>query len=737
MDDTTIPSEQETLKYMEQRFELIIAKLIESDPNADTALVREAYEFALAAHSGQKRKSGEPYAIHPVEVALIVAEINLDADSIVAAMLHDTIEDTGYGYADIKTRFNTAVADLVDGVTKLTRTSFSSKEEQQMENLRKMFLAMAKDIRVILIKICDRLHNMRTSEYWSERTRREKSRETMEIYAPLAHRLGMQKIKWELEDLALKNLDPVAYGDIMQSLKEKENQHTDFLSHIQATIKARLEEVGISASIEGRIKHIYSIYRKMYTQHKALFEIYDLYAVRVIVNDLTDCYNVLGFIHDLYKPIPGRFKDYISTPKPNMYQSLHTTVIGREGVPFEVQIRDWEMHGTAEMGIAAHWRYKDGIKGDTRMTEKLAWVRGLLESQLDTEAEDFISTIKVDMFADEVFVFTPRGKVINLPTGAGIIDFAYAIHSAVGNRMMGAKVNGRMVNLEYQLQNGDIVEIITGNTHGPSRDWLKMVKTSEARSKIKQWFKKERRDENVMQGKQDFERELKRAGIALSTVMQEEILPVVLKKMSFAALEDMYAAIGFSGLSPLRAINRFRDELIRVNKAGAMTAAAQLEKLTTQAKKPTKALSGVIVEGIDNCPVKISRCCMPVPGDEIVGFVTRGYGVSIHRADCTNTGQMQTNADPSRWIHVYWAQDTGTKFKTDLQLIAHDRSALLMDVMTALNSTHFPILTLNAKSLGDGYAQISLTAEVSGQDQIEFLRNKLQNVRGVMNVTRQ
>ena len=717
-------------EYLERRYAAVVGRLLRSDPASDTGRLRAAFDFARLAHGGQVRKSGEPYVIHPVEAAHIVAEMNLDADSVAAALLHDTIEDTGYNYNDIKSRFGTAVADLVEGVTKLTRVEFSTKEEQQTENLRKMFLAMARDIRVILIKIADRLHNMRTSEYWKEQKRREKSLETMELYAPLAHRLGIQKIKWELEDLALKNLDPVACREITEELAEKESHHADFLSQIKEVLTGRLDDAGIGASIEGRVKHIYSIYRKMFAQNKEMMEIYDLYAVRVIVSTVADCYNVLGFVHDLYKPLPGRFKDYISTPKPNMYKSLHTTVIGRDGVPFEVQIRTWEMHRTAEYGIAAHWQYKEGVEGDRDLNEKLTWVRQLLETQQDTDPEEFIKAVKVDMFADEVFVFTPKGAVINLPAGANAIDFAYAIHSAVGNRMKGARVNGKMTDYDYHLQNGDVVEILTGSTNGPGRDWLKMVKTSEARNKIKQWFKKERYEENVALGKADFERELKRAGISMQTILQDEVLPPALKRMGFAGLEDMYAAVGYGGMTVTRAINRFRDELVRINQQKREKPAAE------RLKKPRTSVSGIIVEGLDNCLIKFSRCCTPVPGDQIVGFITRGYGVSIHRGDCVNALQMRRAEEQGRWVAVQWADDIKDTYQTDLTVTANDRQALLIDIMAALSGARLPVRSLAAKSAENGVAIIKLTAEVTGSEQLASLRNDLARVSGVTSVTR-
>ncbi|MDR1691746.1 MAG: bifunctional (p)ppGpp synthetase/guanosine-3',5'-bis(diphosphate) 3'-pyrophosphohydrolase [Oscillospiraceae bacterium] len=718
-------------EYLEGRFRCVAERLARSDAAFDRERLRSVFLYACEAHEGQSRKSGEPYIIHPVETALIVAEMNLDPDSVAAAMLHDSIEDTKVTHQDIKSRFGQAVADLVDGVTKLTRVEYTSKEDQQMENLRKMFLAMARDIRVIMIKIGDRLHNMRTSEYWEEQKRREKSLETMNLYAPLAHRLGIQTVKWELEDLAFKNLDPVAFKEISDYLTEQEAHNEAFLNHIKSILTARLEEAGIQSAIEGRVKHIYSIYRKKYSQNKSLEEIYDLHAVRVIVETIADCYNVLGFVHDLFKPIPGRFKDYISTPKPNMYQSLHTTVIGREGVPFEAQIRTWDMHRTAEYGIAAHWQYKEGVSSDNReLNRKLAWVRSLLESQQDTDPEEFIKAIKVDMFADDVFVFTPRGDVINLPLGAGVIDFAYAIHSAVGNRMQGAKVNGKMVSLDYTLQNGDIIEVLTaGGSHGPSRDWLKMVKTNEARNKIKQWFKKERHEENVAEGKADFEKELKRTGISMQTI--NEVLQPALKRMSFSVIEDMYSAIGYGGLTVTRAINRFRDELVRLNKQRPVK--VQIEK----SRKPKKAVSGVIVEGLDNFLIKFSRCCLPVPGDDIVGFITRGYGVSIHRSDCVSALRMRQSEEKGRWVPVQWAEEIKQSYQTDLTVTAHDRASLLVDVMAALSAAKLPINTLHARTTGDNMSIIRLTAEVSGSEQIAALRNDLARVSGVTSVKRE
>ena len=717
---------------MDRRLETLIKKMNAQDE--DARRLRDAFEFACAAHSGQVRKDGSPYVTHPLAVAEIIEEMGLDIDSAIAAMLHDTIEDTNTSYDEIKKRFGTAVADLVDGVTKLTRVQYTYKEDEQMENLRKMFLAMAKDIRVILIKIADRLHNMRTIEYQNEKKRREKALETMEIYAPLAHRLGMQRIKGELEDLALRCLDPIGYKEITEELARLQKNNGDFLEHIKERVRKGLDENNIDAVIDGRIKHVYSIYRKMYNQAKSIYEIYDLYAVRVIVDDLVDCYNVLGIVHDMYKPIPGRFKDYISTPKPNMYQSLHTTVIGREGQPFEIQIRTHEMHRVAEYGIAAHWKYKQGTMGDTSLDSKLEWVRRLLEAQEDTDADEFIRTLKIDMFADEVFVFTPKGDVLNFPAGATPIDFAYAIHSEVGNRMIGAKVNGRIAGFDYVMQNGDIIEILTAKqAHGPSRDWLDLAKTSEARNKIRQWFKKEKREENIAQGAAMFESALKKLGVQLADVLQEDVLSQYLKRMSFGSIEELYAAIGYGGITSMRAANRARDELLRLNRLKTDKPA---EQQSVKARKPKRSESGVIVEGVDNCLVKFSRCCTPVPGDEIIGFVTKGYGVSIHRTDCTNVQSLERSNDQRRWINVYWADQVDERYETDIVLTAKDRAQLVVDIMTALTAMKIPVTSINARRYKNGNDAINISIEVKDLNQLKAVTRKLHLIQGIEQVTR-
>ena len=724
-------------------------KIRQYNHNLDTKRLYAAFQYADSAHSGQLRKDGSPYITHPLAVAEIVSELELDTDSIIAALLHDCIEDTGATHEDIAKLFGAPVADLVEGVTKLTRVQYTSKEEEQMENLRKMLMAMAKDIRVILIKICDRLHNMRTMEYQTPRKQREKALETMEIYAPIAHRLGMQKIKWELEDLSLQYLDPVGYQEIADELIRRSSAHEEFMASIQQKIQDRLAEEGIQATVYGRVKHIYSIYRKMFAQNKTLDEIFDLYAFRVIVDDTTECYNVLGCIHDLFKPVLGRFKDYIGTPKPNGYQSLHTTVIGREGIPFEVQIRTWDMHHTAEYGIAAHWKYKQGLANDKLGTEEaFEWVRKLLESQQDTEAEEYVRTLKVDLFADEVFVFTPRGDVVNLPAGATPIDFAYNIHSAVGNAMTGCKVNGRIVTFDYQLQSGDIVEVITSKSaHGPSRDWMKICKSNEARNKIKQWFKKERREENIVTGRAMFESELKRAGIQLAAITGEEVLPHLLKKVGSGTLDDLYAAIGYGGMTAQKAVNRIKDELLRLTRDKNEKAAA--ERLAAQAASPQlsapaklipgakRSESGIIVEGLDNCLVKFAKCCTPVPGDPVVGFITRGFGVSVHRQDCPNAHPDKRKPDEAgRWVKVSWGESEQTTYQTSLEISAKDRDALALDVTMALTAAKVRVSSFSARSLPDGYALVSIVLEVRDKNELTGLINKLGQISGVYQVKR-
>ena len=714
------------------------------NPSADFAQIRAAFEFAQEAHKDQKRKSGEPYIIHPLAVAQIVAEeLRLDSESIMAALLHDVIEDTGATHEDVARIFSPTIADLVEGVSKLTRIQYATKEDEQMENLRKMLIAMSKDIRVILIKIADRLHNMRTMEYQTPMKQKQKSLETMEIYAPISHRLGMQRIKWELEDLSLKYLDPVGYDEIVSKLEVKHQEYEDFMHRTQIQIDDRLNELGIQHIVYGRMKHPYSIYRKMFNQNKSLDEIFDLFAFRVIVENVGDCYNVLGVIHDLYKPILGRFKDYIGTPKPNGYQSLHTTVMGTDAIPFEVQIRTKEMHEVAEYGVAAHWKYKQGGQG-AGTEGKYEWVRRLLENQEGADAEDYIHSLKIDMFADEVFVFTPGGDVQNLPSGATPIDFAYAIHSAVGNHMIGAKVNNRIVTLDHVLKNGDVVEILTSKSaKGPSRDWMKIARSSEARSKIRQWFKKEKKEENIANGRAAFEAELKHCGLTIRMVTESDILPTLLKRVSYPTLDDMYAAIGYGGFTAQKAVSRMQGELNRVQKLQQAEKVieeppAKHEPAKTPAPKRVKSEQGIIVEGLDNCLVKFSKCCTPVPGDEIIGFITRGYGVSVHRADCPNASPERRSApgQEGRWIKVTWGSDTLDSYPTTLEVVCKDRQNLLLDVSAALSTTNTFVLGVNSRSTEDNFAMIRLEIKVRDDAHLKSVMNKLNQISGVLKVNR-
>ena len=737
---------------IDQQYQKLEDTIRSYNPGADFARIRASYEFARAHHGEQRRKSGEPYITHPLAVAQIVAEeLHLDSESIEAALLHDVIEDTDATYEDVAKLTSPTVADLVEGVSKLTRIQYATKEDEQMENLRKMLIAMSKDIRVILIKISDRLHNMRTMEYQSPTKQKQKSLETMEIYAPIAHRLGMQRMKWELEDLSLKYLDPIGYDEIVSKLDAKRPEYEDFMRRTQDQIDQRLKELDISHVVYGRMKHPYSIYRKMFSQNKSIDEIFDLFAFRVVVDTIGDCYNVLGVIHDLYKPILGRFKDYIGTPKPNGYQSLHTTVMGTDGIPFEVQIRTREMHEIAEYGVAAHWKYKQNGQG-AGTEGKYEWVRRLLENQEGADAEEFIHSLKVDMFADEVFVFTPNGDVQNLPAGATPIDFAYAIHSAVGNRMIGAKVNNRIVTLDHVLKNGDIVEILTSkNAKGPSRDWMKIAKSTEARSKIRQWFKKERKDENIVNGRSAFDAELRHCGISMKDVLDPEFLPVLLKKVAYPTLEDLYAAIGYGGFTAQKAVSRIQGELQRRQQQRQqeqlLLEAATEEKKEEPAKAPdaakqqkqpkaVKSEQGIIVEGLDNCLVKFSKCCTPVPGDDIVGFITRGYGVSVHRADCPNASAEKRAEQPDRWIRVSWGTDTNDSYPTTIEAVCKDRLNLLLDISAALSSTKTFVLGLNTRSTEDGFAIIRVEVRIKDGTQLNNLMNKLHQISGVLKVTR-
>ena len=704
-------------------------------PGADMALIDRAVDYANRKHKVQKRKDGSPYIIHPLAVAQIVAEMGLDCDAILGALLHDCIEDTDASHEDIEKIFGPTVAELVEGVTKLTRANFSSSEQAQMENLRKMFMAMSKDIRVVLIKIADRLHNMRTMQYQTPEKQIQKCRETMDVYAPLAHRLGMQKIKWELEDTALRYLAPMEYNEIMSYLQAHKEKDEAFMRTIQDKITQRLTSVGIHNTTYGRIKHVYSIYRKMLAQGKTIDELYDIYAFRVIVDTIPDCYNVLGHVHDLFSLVPGRFKDYISTPKPNMYQSLHTTVIGSQGIPFEVQIRTWQMHETAEYGIAAHWKYKQGTGTGTE--KDFEWVRRLLESQQDSDAEEFVQSMKIDMFDDEVFVYTPKGRIVSLPAGSTPIDFAYAIHSGVGNSMIGAKVNNRIANIDTTLKNGDIVEVLTSKSaKGPSRDWLTICKSNQARTKIKQWFKKEKREENIVHGKASFESEMKRVGLPLTAATDPELEGQLLKKLSFDTWDDMFAAIGYGGLTAAKAVGRIRDD---INKALKQQTAEKLPQSPLRFRPDSEAViqnrhavNGVIVEDIDSCMIKFAKCCTPVPGDDIVGFITKGFGVSIHRADCPNAQNREDPRQAARWVRVRWATQEEQPFETTLELDCITRDGLILDVAMVLSTARVRVKEMSGKDLPGGRSAITIRFEVKDVAELESVRTKLLNIRDVV-----
>ena len=700
----------------------------------DVEQIDKAFNTANRAHEGQLRCSGQPYVIHPILVAKIVAELGMDKESVIAALLHDVVEDTDLTLEDVTEKFGKSVASLVDGVTKLGKVPLSTREEVQAENVRKMLLAMSEDIRVIIIKLADRLHNMRTLEFMPPQKQRDKALETLEIYAPIAHRLGIRAVKEELEDLAIKHLDPVGYSEIEKSLEVRGKSRRDYLDEIKGRIEERVCKSVKDAHIDGRVKSIHGIYRKMYMQNKNFDEIYDVYAIRIIVDTVIDCYNCLGIIHDMFRPIPGRFKDYISTPKANMYQSLHTTVIGKEGIPFEVQIRTWEMHYTAEYGIAAHWKYKLGISGTQKFEERLSWIRQLLESQKDTEdVEEIVRTIKSDLVPEEVFVFTPKGDVISLPTGATVIDFAYAIHSAVGNRMIGAKVDGRIVPIDYKVKTGEIVEVLTSSQQGkgPSRDWLKIVKTSEAKNKIRSWFKKEKREENIVEGKAELEREFKRNFIRLYDQELQAFLTKLAERQHCATLDDFYAAIGYGGISVIRMMPHIKEEYNKILK----TKEESQIKIVPEKKK--KGSDGVIVEGIDNCLVKFSKCCNPLPGDEIIGFITRGHGVSIHNRNCTNVPRdIAAAAEPDRWIPAYWSNTVKEEFKATLLATCIDRVGLIADVSGQLANMHVMIHSLTTRELKDGRCTLLMTITVNGVEHLNSVIGRISKINGMLSVER-
>ncbi len=733
--------------------EVLFQKLIEAikayHPSTDLSMIEKAYHLADEAHKGQLRKSGEPYIIHPICVAIILAELELDKETITAGILHDVVEDTAYTLEEITEMFGSEVALLVDGVTKLTQLNYSmDKVELQAENLRKMFLAMAKDIRVILIKLADRLHNLRTLQYQKPEKQIEKARETMDIYAPLASRLGISKIKVELDDLSLRYLEPEVCEDLEEKIALRKEERTQFINGIIEEVGEQIREVGIEAEITGRVKHFFSIYKKMVNQNKTLDQIYDLFAVRIIVKSVKDCYAALGVIHEMYKPIPGRFKDYIAMPKANMYQSLHTTLIGPNGTPFEIQIRTFDMHRTAEYGIAAHWKYKEtqsGAKSSDTEEEKLAWLRQILEWQQDmSDSKEFLSSIKddLDLFSDRIYCFTPTGDVKNLPAGSCPVDFAYAIHSAVGNKMVGARVNGKLVPIEYELQNGDRIEIITSqNTKGPSRDWLSIVKSTQAKNKINQWFKTELKEDNIVRGKELLQAYCKAKGVQFSDLSKPEFLDVCMRKYGFRDWDSVLAAIGHGALKEGQIINRLQEEYNKKVKK-EVTDEKLLENIGgNKSAKPmtSKAKAGIIVQGLDDVAVHLSKCCSPVPGDEIIGFVTRGRGVSVHRTDCINIINA-SEEDRHRMINAEWSMPEGEKasesYYAELTMYANNRNGVLLDISRIFTENKIDIQTLNSRTSKQGTATITVGFNVKGKEQLQYLIAKLGAVESILDVTR-
>lgn len=704
----------------------------------DCKKIEKAYKLARDAHKNQRRRSGEPYIMHPVAVAKILFKLGMDNECIMGALLHDVVEDTEYDLDYIKKEFGSDVALLVDGVTKLGQIPLSTREEVQAENIRKMFIAMNEDIRVIIIKLCDRLHNMRTLEHMPEHKQREKSLETLEIYAPIAHRLGIRPIKEELEDLAIYYLDPIAYKEIEKNLSMKKEQGEKFLNDITQQISDKIKPVMNNVQIVSRVKSVHGIFRKVYIKGKNFEQIFDIYAVRIIVDSMIDCYNALGIIHDMFQPLPGRFKDYISMPKPNMYQSLHTTVLSKSGIPFEVQIRTWDMHRTAEFGIAAHWKYKLGKGGRDRMDNNLEWIHRILEAGNETEnAEELVANIKGDLSVEEVYIFTPRGDVKSLPKGSTVIDFAYAIHSAVGNKMVGAKVNGKIVNLDYKVKTGEIVEILTSNQQGkgPSRDWLNIVKTGESRSKIRSWFKKEKRDENIVQGKSEVEREMKRNFIRLDAEQYEKFIKHIAARQHFAELDDFYAAVGYGGIQITRLMPGIKDEYNRNWKPKETIVPKPVLNISDNTS--SKSTNGVVVEGIDNCLIKMARCCAPVPGEQIIGFINRGTGLTIHRRDCVNVpADIALSSEPQRWVHCHWDSSVQIEARSTIDVYAIDRDGVVLDITTKMANAHVKIHSINARPINEGNCLTTMTVSVNSKEHLESVLRILRKVDGVYHIER-
>ncbi|MFR3941673.1 MAG: RelA/SpoT family protein [Clostridium perfringens] len=721
--------------------EELISKIKANGNNVDIDLVKKAYDLAFEAHKEQKRESGEPYIIHPISVAMILADMGMDTNTIVAGLLHDVIEDTDYTYEDISNIFNVEVANLVDGVTKLGKIKYKSKEEQQADNVRKMLLAMAKDIRVIIIKLADRLHNMRTLKYMNPEKQKKKAQETLDIFAPLAHRLGISKIKWELEDLCLRYIHPEEYYDLVNMIAEKRVEREKFISRIIKELKENLDKANIDSDIEGRPKHFYSIYRKMVNKHKSIEQIFDLTAIRILVNTVKDCYAVLGIVHTIYKPIPGRFKDYIAMPKPNMYQSLHTTVIGSEGKTFEIQIRTFEMHRTAEYGIAAHWKYKSGINGtdskDMTFENKLTWLRDILEWQKEAvDATEFMEGFKLDLFSDEIFVFTPKGVVINLPAGATPIDFAYKIHTDIGNKCVGAKVNGKIVTLDYKLKTGEIVEILTSSSsRGPNIDWLNIANSNQARSKIKQWLRKARREENLERGKEMLDKECKKQSLVFSDLSKGPLYDKLLKRYHLNNVEEIYVAVGEGELLSSTVISKLKENVVKQVTEEELNKNIEEQIAKTERQTKKKQSYGVTVKGLNNIMVRFARCCNPVPGDDIAGYITKGRGVSVHRKDCSNFKAI-VEKQREKVVDVSWGTEKGTAYVAELEVKAEDRMCLLSDVMLVITDSNLSLLSLNAKSGRNGVANINIQVKIDNIEQLKELMKKIRRLQGILDVYR-
>ncbi|KOR24123.1 bifunctional (p)ppGpp synthetase/guanosine-3',5'-bis(diphosphate) 3'-pyrophosphohydrolase [Clostridium sp. L74] len=716
----------------------LMIKIRDSFTEKEIEFIKKAYNFACNAHKEQKRISGEPYITHPEEVAIILFEMGMDVNTMIAGLMHDVVEDTQYTYEDVVKEFGNEVADLVNGVTKLGKIEYKTKEEQQADNVRKMLLAMTKDIRVILIKLADRLHNMRTLRFMPVEKQKEKSKETLDIYAPLAHRLGISKIKWELEDLSFRYINPNEYYFLVRKIAEKRAEREEHIKEIVSNLQQNLKKAGIESEIDGRPKHFYSIYKKMQNKNKNLDQIFDLTAVRILVDTVKDCYGALGIAHTVYKPIPGRFKDYIAMPKPNMYQSLHSTVMGVGGRPFEIQIRTYEMHKTAEYGIAAHWKYKEKVDNSNNVDLKLTWLREMLDWQKETsDPEEFMQGFKIDLFSDEVFVFTPKGKVISLPNKATPVDFAYKIHTDIGHRCIGAKVNGKMVPLDYELKTGEIIEVLTSSTSkGPNLDWLSMVKSNQAKSKIRAWFKKEDKEENINKGKDILEKETKKQGYNFGELAKGEILETVLKRYNMSSIEDMFAAVGIGVLAASTVVLRFREQYLKKNKPELNWTEVrdQINKSNKQKKKKSNS-PGIIVKGEDNLLVRFAKCCNPVPGDEIIGYITKGRGISVHRTDCKNMEQL-IEEDPTKIVEVTWGKPKGGEYISELEVIAENKDGLLADIMLTINGSKTNLYAVNAKPIKNDSVVVNIKLKINNIEDLKSVMKDIRKLKGVLEVYR-